>query len=101
MPQRARPAIHIDLVSRDTEFMHEGHWYDSEGLIYLPQINIFNAPSQPVEQLLCGWHGGSGKLARLMRMTGMSQNTGPHLQPLRRRIGPACNNKGRRTIRNG
>ena len=52
MAQRTGAAVDVDPVMRNAELVHEGHRHHGKGLVHLPQIDIFDRPAQPRQQLL-------------------------------------------------
>ena len=100
MTERTGPAIHIYLVRRDPDLVHEGHGDNGKGLVHFPQIDIGDRPAKLVHELGRGRHRRGGEPLRSMRMAGMTKDPRTQAQAVFLGGGTACHHQRRRTIRN-
>ena len=100
MAKRAGPAIHIHLVRRDPDLVHEGHGNDGKGLVHLPKIDISDGPAELVHELGRGRHRRGGEPLRRMRVAGMAENPRTRAKAFLLGSGAARHHQRRRTIGN-
>ena len=88
MTQRARATIHIDLLVRQTVFLHRGHRDHSERFIDLVQVHFVRTPTVLLEQLADRTDRRGGELRRCLGEGRMADYACERrdAQPLRRRF---------------